>query len=78
MNIIKRYLAQEILSSSLLISAGLLAMFSFFDLIQELDNIGRGAYNIGTVMLYVLLSVPGHVYEVTPVAILLGALYALA
>lgn len=78
MNIIKRYLAQEILSSTLLVSAALLAMFSFFDLIQEIDNIGRGTYNLGTVLLFVLLSAPGHVYEVAPVAILLGALYALA
>ena len=78
MNIIKRYLAQEILSSTLLICAGLLAMFSFFDLIQELDNLGRGSYNLGTVLFFVLLSAPGHVYEVTPVAVLLGTLYALA
>lgn len=78
MNIIKRYLAQEILTSTLLISAALLAMFSFFDLIQEIDNIGRGTYNLGTVLLFVLLSAPGHIYEVAPVAILLGTLYALA
>lgn len=78
MNILKRYLSQEILASSLLVTVGLLAMFSFFDLIQELDNLGRGTYNLGTVLLYVLLSVPGHVYEVAPVAILLGTIYALA
>jgi lipopolysaccharide export system permease protein len=78
MNILKRYLAQEILFGTLLVSAALLAMFAFFDLIQELDNVGRGAYNLGTVLLFVLLSAPGHVYEITPVAVLLGALYALA
>ena len=78
MNILKRYLSQEILASSLLVTVGLLAMFSFFDLIQELDNLGRGTYNLGTVLLYVLLSVPGHVYEVAPVAVLLGTIYALA
>ena len=78
MTILKRYLAQEILTSTLLVSLGLLAMFSFFDLIQELDNLGRGTYNLNTVLLFVLLSAPGHVYEITPVAVLLGALYALA
>jgi lipopolysaccharide export system permease protein len=78
MNILKRYLSQEILASALLITVGLLAMFSFFDLIQELDNIGRGNYHLGTVLLYVLLSVPGHIYEVAPVAVLLGTIYALA
>lgn len=78
MNTLKRYLAQEILSGTLLVAVALLAMFSFFDLIQELDNLGRGTYNLGTVLLFVLLSAPGHVYEIAPVAVLLGALYALA
>ncbi|HEY3328058.1 MAG TPA: LPS export ABC transporter permease LptG [Novimethylophilus sp.] len=78
MRIINRYLAQEILSSTLLVTLGLLAMFSFFDLIQELDSLGHGNYHLGMVLFFVLLSAPGHIYEVTPVAVLLGALYSLA
>ncbi len=78
MRIINRYLAQEILSSTLLVTLGLLAMFSFFDLIQELDSLGHGNYHLGNVLFFVLLSAPGHIYEVTPVAVLLGALYSLA
>ena len=56
MNLLKRYLAKEIISSILLITLGLLAMFSFFDLIQELENIGKGTYGIGQVLIFVLLS----------------------
>lgn len=78
MKILNRYLAQEILSSTLLVTIGLLAMFSFFDLIQELDSLGHGNYHLGVVLFFVLLSAPGHIYEVTPVAVLLGTLYALA
>jgi lipopolysaccharide export system permease protein len=78
MRILNRYLAQEILNSTLLVTVGLLSMFSFFDLIQELDSLGYGNYHLGVVLLVVLLSIPGHVYEVMPVAVLLGALYALA
>jgi lipopolysaccharide export system permease protein len=78
MRILNRYLAQEILGSTLLVTLGLLAMFSFFDLIQELDSLGEGNYHLGIVLSFVLLSAPGHIYEVTPVAVLLGALYALA
>lgn len=78
MKLLNRYLAQEILGSTLLVTVGLLAMFSFFDLIQELDSLGDGNYHLGMVLFFVLLSAPGHVYEVTPVAVLLGALYALA
>ncbi|CAG0985061.1 Lipopolysaccharide export system permease protein LptG [Methylophilaceae bacterium] len=77
MNLLNRYLLKEITSSILLIMLALLAMFSFFDLIQELESIGKGSYGIGNVMLFVLLSAPGHVYEVVPVAVLVGTMYAL-
>lgn len=78
MRILTRYLMQEILGSTLMIALGLLAMFSFFDLIQELDEIGKGSYGLGNALLFVLLSAPGHIYEVMPVAVLLGSLYVLA
>lgn len=77
MKILNRYLAQEIISSIMLIMIGLLAMFAFFDLIQELESIGKGSYGIDKVLLFVLLSAPGHVYEVVPVAVLVGTMYAL-
>jgi lipopolysaccharide export system permease protein len=78
MKIINRYLVQEVLGSTLMIAVGLLALFSFFDLIQELESIGKGNYGIGQAVLFVLLSAPGHVYEVVPVAVLIGTLYVLA
>lgn len=78
MKIIGRYLQQEIINHILFIMLALISMFSFFDLIQELDTIGRGNYGMGKALLFVLLSAPGHVYEVVPVAVLIGTLYALA
>ncbi|TSA49524.1 MAG: LPS export ABC transporter permease LptG [Nitrosomonadales bacterium] len=78
MKVLNRYLVQEILNSTLLIALGLLAMFSFFDLMQQMDDIGKGSYGVGTALLFVLLSAPGHIYEVMPVAVLLGALYTMA
>jgi lipopolysaccharide export system permease protein len=56
---------------------GLLAMFSFFDLIQELDSIGRGNYGLSKMLVFVMLSIPGHVYDVIPVAVLVGMMYSL-
>jgi lipopolysaccharide export system permease protein len=78
MKIIKSYLSKETTHSILLVMAGLLAMFSFFDLLQELDSIGKGSYGIGKIILFVLLSSPGHIYEVVPVAVLIGTMYSLA
>ncbi len=77
MNLINRYLIQEIVSSILLIMLALIAMFSFFDLIQELESLGKGEYGLGNVLTFVLLSAPGHVYQIVPVAVLVGTMYAL-
>lgn len=77
MKLLRRYLVQEIVTSIMLVMFALLAMFSFFDLIQELESIGKGTYGIDKVLLFVLLSAPGHVYEVVPVAVLVGCMYAL-
>lgn len=77
MKIITRYLLKEITVNVLLIMLALIAMFSFFDLIQELENLGRGEYGLGKIVLFVLLSAPGHVYEVMPVAVLVGCMYSL-
>lgn len=77
MRILNRYLWQESALSILMIMLGLIAMFSFFDLIQELENLGRGNYNISNMLTFVLLSIPGHIYEVTPVAVLIGMMVSL-
>lgn len=77
MKIITRYLFKEIVVNVLLIMLALIAMFSFFDLIQELESLGRGNYGLSKVMLFVLLSAAGHIYEVMPVAVLIGSIYSL-
>ncbi len=77
MKIITRYLLKEITVNVLFITLALIAMFSFFDLIQELESLGRGNYGLGKIALFVLLSAPGHIYEVMPVAVLVGCMYSL-
>lgn len=77
MKIIHQYLLKEIVGNILLVMLALIAMFSFFDLIQELDALGKGNYGLAQVLLFVLLSAPGHVYEVIPVAVLVGTMLTL-
>lgn len=77
MKIISRYLFKEITVNVLLVTLALIAMFSFFDLIQELESLGRGDYGFNKVALFVLLSAPGHIYEIMPVAVLVGCMYTL-
>ncbi len=77
MQIFKRYFWQETSINISMMMLGLLAMFSFFDLIQELDSLGQGNYGITQMLVFVLLSVPGHIYDVVPVAVLVGMMYSL-
>jgi lipopolysaccharide export system permease protein len=78
MKILHRYLAREIFASTLFIFAALLTLFALFDLIHELSDLGKGGYRLGHILLHVLLTVPGHVYELFPIAALIGTLFALA
>lgn len=78
MKILKRYLAKEIFGSTLLVFSALLMLFAFLDLIHELQDIGKGTYHLPHVVVYVLLSLPGHVYELFPIAALIGTIFALA
>jgi len=56
----------------------LLALFAFFDLIRELNDLGKGNYRLTSLLAFVALSVPAHVYVVLPVAALIGTLFVLA
>ncbi len=78
MKVIKRYLSVEITASMLLVFAALLMLFAFLDLIRELGDLGKGAYRLPHILAYVVLSVPGRIYELFPIAALLGTLFALA
>src|SRR5688572_8252435 len=73
-----RYISREILAASLLVLAALLALFFFFDLIRELDDLGRGSYRLTSMLGYVTLMLPSHAYVLLPAAGLMGALFALA
>lgn len=77
-NLFQRYLMREILAAVLLVLAAFLALFSFFNFIDELRNVGRADYTAGKAALFVALGLPGLVYELIPIATLIGSLYALS
>lgn len=74
----QRYLMRETFASVLLVLVAFLALFSFFDLINEARNVGKGGYQFGHALIFVTLSVPGRIYELVPIAALIGTLYALS
>lgn len=74
----QRYLMRETFAAVFLILAAFLALFSFFDLINELRSVGKEGYQFGHALVYVALSLPGTIYELIPIASLIGTLYALS
>jgi lipopolysaccharide export system permease protein len=75
---IERYLALQIYGAVGFVLVGFLALFAFFDLIAELRDIGQGNYQLRQIFGVVALWIPGHAYELLPIAVLIGTLYVLA
>lgn len=78
MNLLARYLSGQVLVASGFVLLALMVLFAFFDVLQELGSLGRNNYGLGQVLIVVLLNLPGHLYEILPVAALIGTLFALS
>src|SRR5262249_32400627 len=78
MRVLRRYLSRQIIGGIVLVVTALIMLFSFFDLIYELRDVGSESYRLPAALAYVALSVPGHLYELLPVATLIGTLFVLA
>jgi len=78
MNLLARYLSGQVLVASGFVLLALMVLFAFFDVLQELGSLGRNNYGLGQVVIVVVLNIPGHLYEILPVAALIGTLFALS
>ena len=78
MKILQRYFLVSIMQAVAFVLVAFLGLIAFMDLTQELPSVGKGGYMMQHAVLYVLLLMPGHVYEVMPVAALIGTIYTMA
>ena len=78
MKIYRRYLAREVSGGIVLVLSAFLGLFGFFDMIAEVKNVGQGTYELHHALAFVLLRMPGRAYELMPIAVLIGTLYALS
>lgn len=78
MSILQRYFISQIMKSVLFVLIAFLALFAFFDLVAEMNTVGRGAYRLQHAFIYIMLNTPGYIYELMPVAVLIGTIYILA
>lgn len=77
MNILQRYIALNIIVSTLLVLLVLLGLYTFMDFISELDDLGKGNYQLAEIVSYIVLTTPKRLYELLPVAALLGSVIGL-
>jgi lipopolysaccharide export system permease protein len=90
-NTIKRLIYKEIVNAVGFVILGFLGLFFFFDLIDELQWVGKGVglapgrqldldkiYLLPQAFSYVTLIVPSHVYELMPIAVLIGTIFVMA
>ncbi len=78
MRTVRRLFYRDILSSVGFVALAFLALFYFLDFVDDLDSIGRSGRAVWQVALTALYEVPGHLYDLMPIAVLIGTIYSLA
>ena len=81
MKTIRRLIYREVVASVVFVAAGFLALFFFFDFVDELPNVGKGPadsmYKMSQALGYVTLQIPNHLYELLPIAVLIGTIFVM-
>lgn len=78
MRTVRRLLYADVLGAVAFVAIAFLALFFFIDFVDELGDVTRGAYGVQHALLFCLLEVPAHFYELVPIAVLIGGIYAMA
>lgn len=82
MKTIRRLIYSEVLAAVGFVTLGFLALFFFFDLVEELRWVGQApvgsGYQLPQALLFVALSMPNHIYELLPITVLIGTIFVMA
>jgi lipopolysaccharide export system permease protein len=85
MKTLRKLIYGEMLVAVGFVLLAFLGLFLFFDLVDQLGSLGQRSpldptkvYAMRHALLYVLLLVPGRIYELMPIAVLIGSVFALA
>ncbi|MEY5097698.1 MAG: export transporter permease LptG [Pseudomonadota bacterium] len=84
MKTLRRLIYGEIVVAVLFVLLAFLALFSFFDIVDELPSLGRASpldpalvYGLPQALGYVALQLPTRIYELLPIAVLIGTVFVL-
>jgi lipopolysaccharide export system permease protein len=75
---LRLYLWREVAVATFFVLFALLTLFLFFDMVAQLDEIGRRGFLLRHAFSYVALTLPSRTYELMPIATLIGTIYAMS
>lgn len=81
MKTIRRLIHVEIIRAVTFVAIGFLALFMFFDLVDQLQTLSKNkfqGYQIQHALMYVSLLIPSHLYELLPISVLIGSIFVMA
>jgi len=77
MKTLDRYIGISFLRSFVLIIIILVALFSFLELVSQLDDVGKGNFRIQDGLVFICLTMPRRMLDLMPISTLLGSIVAL-
>ncbi|MBT0571231.1 LPS export ABC transporter permease LptG [Curvibacter sp. CHRR-16] len=81
MKTLRKLLYLEVIQAVALVTAGFMALFFFFDAVDELQTVNRlqaPGYQATQALLYVVMMIPSHIYELFPITVLIGTIFVMA
>jgi lipopolysaccharide export system permease protein len=78
---LRRLIYGEVINAVAFVTLGFLSLFFFFDFVEEIQAVGRHAasgYKLVHALSYVTLMMPSHLYELIPIAVLIGTIFVMA
>jgi lipopolysaccharide export system permease protein len=75
---VRRLLYRDIVGAVGFVTLAFLSLFFFIDFVDELGDVGKNGYGIPHALLACALEQPGHFYELFPISVLIGTIFALA
>ncbi len=77
MRTLDRYLASNFMWGFFLVMLILIALFSFLELVVQLDDVGKGKFQVLDAFLFVVLTLPRRILDLVSISALLGSIVAL-
>ena len=78
MRTVRQLIYRDVFWSVFFVAVAFLSLFFFIDFVDEVEHVGRNGYTLFVAAIASLLEQPGHVYELFPIAVLIGTIYSMA